>query len=142
MNAVPPKISAASSANRLAGIILAVVALAGAAVIFFFNPAKNNFYPVCQFHRLTGLECPGCGATRAAHALLHGDFSAALRDNALFVLALAGLAARGVWFGWKTFRGRTDAGFFPVKFLWPLLAAAVVFGVLRNLPGFAFLAPQ
>jgi Protein of unknown function (DUF2752) len=142
MNAVPPKISAPPPANRLVAIILFSATLAGAAVLFLFNPATHGFYPECQFHRLTGLECPGCGATRAAYALLHGNFSAALRDNALFVLALAGLAARGIWFGWKTFRGRTDANFFPVKFLWPLLAVAMVFGVLRNLPSFEFLAPQ
>jgi hypothetical protein len=141
MNAVPPKISSTSSANRLVAIILAFIALAGAAVVFVFNPATHTFYPVCQFHRLTGLECPGCGATRAAYALLHGNVSAALRDNALFVLTLGALAARGIWFGWNHFRGRANGEFFPVKFLWLLLAAAIVFTVLRNLPGFAFLAP-
>ena len=141
MNAVPPKISAVATANRLAAAILAALALAGAAVVFFFNPATHAFYPVCQFHRLTGLECPGCGATRAAYALLHGNFSVALRDNALFVLALGALAARGVWFGWNNFRGRSNGEFFPVKFLWLLLAAALAFTGLRNLPGFAFLNP-
>ncbi len=141
MTAVPPKISAVATANRLAAAILAALAVAGAAVVFFFNPATHAFYPVCQFHRLTGLECPGCGATRAAYALLHGNFSAALRDNALFVLSLGALAARGVWFGWKSFCGRATGEFFPVKFLWLLLAAALAFTVLRNLPGFAFLNP-
>lgn len=129
------------AANRLAAIILVFIALAGAAVVFFFNPTTHTFYPVCQFHRLTGLECPGCGATRAAYALLHGSFSAALRDNALFVLTLGALAARGIWFGWKNFRGRANGEFFPVKFLWWLLGAAIIFTVLRNLPGGAFLAP-
>ncbi len=140
MKAVPPKISA--SANRLVGIILAFISLAGAAVVFIFNPATHTFYPVCQFHRLTGLECPGCGATRAAYALLHGNLFAALRDNALFVLTLGTLAARGIWFVWKNFRGCGNGEFFPVKFLWLLLAAAIAFAVLRNLPGFEFLVPQ
>jgi hypothetical protein len=141
MNAVPPKISAPALTSRLAVIILAALALAGAAVVFLFNPSTHAFYPVCQFHRLTGLECPGCGATRAVYALLHGNFSVALRDNALFVLALGALAARGVWFGWNNFRGRANGEFFPVKFLWLLLAAALAFTVLRNLPGFAILNP-
>ena len=141
MNAVPPKISAPAAFNRLAVIIVAALAFASAAVVFVFNPATHAFYPVCQFHRLTGLECPGCGATRAAYALLHGNFSAALRDNALFVLTLGALAARGIWFGWKKFCGRANGEFFPVKFLWLFLAVAIVFTVLRNLPGFAFLAP-
>lgn len=141
MNAVPPKISAPAAGSRLAVILVAALALAGATVVFVFNPATHAFYPVCQFHRLTGLECPGCGATRAAYALLHGNFSAALRDNALFVLTLGALAARGIWFGGNHFRGRANGEFFPVKFLWRLLAAALVFTVLRNLPGFTFLAP-
>lgn len=139
MNTVPPKINSGNA--RFAAIFLAVATLGVAAVVFFFNPAAHNFYPVCQFHRLTGLNCPGCGATRALYALLHGDFSAALRDNALFVLTLGALAVRGAWLGWNKFRRRTNGEFFPVKFLWPLLVVALVFTVLRNLPAFAWLSP-
>jgi hypothetical protein len=139
MNPVPPKIVPANA--RFAGIILTVGALGILAAVFFFNPATHRFYPACQFHRLTGLNCPGCGMTRALYALLHGNFSAALRDNALFVLVLGALAVRGAWFGQNKFYGRVNGEFFPVKFLWPLLAAALVFTVLRNLPAFAFLSP-
>ena len=139
MNPVPPKIVSGNA--RFAGIILTAVALGILAAVFFFNPATHRFYPVCQFHRLTGLNCPGCGMTRAAYALLHGEFLAALHDNALFVIALAALAVRGGWFGWNQFRGRANGEFFPVNFLWPLLAAALVFTVLRNLLAFAFLSP-
>ena len=109
--------------------------------IFFFNPATHKFYPVCTFHKLTGLNCPGCGMTRAFYALLHGNFSTALRDNALLVLALSGLAVRGVWFAVKKLGGRPGGEFFPAKFLWPLLGVALVFTVLRNLPALAFLSP-
>lgn len=124
----------------LAGIILSAAALGIGATVFFFNPATHAFFPVCQFHRLTGLNCPGCGMTRALHALLHGELLTALRDNAFFVLTLAALAGRGVWLGAKKCRGRPGE-FFPLKFLWPLLPVAFVFTVLRNLPAFAFLAP-
>ena len=139
MNPVPPKI--ASGNARVTGIILAVVVLGILAAVFFFNPATHRFYPACQFHRLTGLNCPGCGMTRALYALLHGNFSVALHDNALFVLTLTVLSLRAAWFGWNKFCGRINGEFFPVKFLWPLLAAALVFTVLRNLLAFAFLSP-
>ena len=125
----------------LAGIILGAVALGVAATVFFFNPATHRFFPVCQFHRLTGLDCPGCGMTRALYALLHGDLTTALHDNALFVLTLAALTMRGVWFGAKTLRGQPNGEFFPLKFLWPLLITAFGFTVLRNLPAFNFLSP-
>lgn len=142
MNAVPPKIHPSPySALRLVAIILTMVAVGLAAVVFFFNPATHEIYPICQFHRLTGLNCPGCGMTRAVYALLHGNFSAALRDNALLVFALAGLVVRGAWFGVERFRGRSAGEFFPAKFLWLLLVVALVFTVLRNLPAFAFLSP-
>ena len=73
---IPPKIKsdAPPSLAIFAAIVLGAAALGAMAVIFFFDPVKNNFYPVCQFHRLTGLNCPGCGATRALFALLHGHF--------------------------------------------------------------------
>jgi len=139
MNAAPPKIAPVNA--RFAGILLTAAGLGTAAVVFFFNPATHAFYPVCQFHRLTGLNCPGCGMTRALYALLHGNFSAALHDNALFVLTLGTLALRGAWFLWNNFYGRSTGEIFPVKFLWSLLAAALVFTILRNLPAFLFLSP-
>jgi hypothetical protein len=141
MNAAPPKISAPAPASRLPWLILAAAVLGIAGAVFFLNPATHKFYPVCQFHRLTGLNCPGCGMTRALYALLHGELATALHDNALFVFALGTLAIRGGWFGANKFRGRATGEFFPAKWLWPLLAVAVVFTVLRNLPAFAFLSP-
>jgi len=141
MNAAPPKISRSNPNVWFAGIILAATVFGGAAVIFFFNPATHGFYPICQFHRLTGLNCPGCGGTRALYALLHGDFSTALRDNALFVGGLIFLASRGIWFAARKSLGRVNGEFFPARFLWTLLVIALLFAVLRNLPTFAFLSP-
>lgn len=139
MNAAPSKIS--SSHKRIAVVVLALAAAGAAAVVYFFNPSANHFYPVCQFHQLTGLNCPGCGGTRALYALLHGDFATALRDNALFVAGLAAAAGRGVWFALNWLRGRPNGAFFPPSYLVPLLVIMGVFGVLRNLPAFAFLSP-
>ena len=121
--------------------ILAGTGLAVAATVYFCNPRTHSFYPVCQFHRLTGLNCPGCGMTRSLYALLHGHFFAALKDNALFVLILGTLAVRSGWQSWQRRRGRSAGDFFPTLYLWPLLAVALVFTVLRNLPAFAYLSP-
>lgn len=48
----------------------------------------------CPFRLLTGWDCPGCGTTRAASAVLHGEFVAAFRYNAL-ALVTCGLLV--VW---------------------------------------------
>src|ERR1700761_4030035 len=142
MTAVPPKISKISPVNLwFAGIILSVAILAAGAMVYFFNPTTHAFYPLCQFHQLTGLNCPGCGATRALYALLHGNFSVALRDNALMLVGGAAAAARGGWVGINRLRGRANGDFFPNHLLVPVLVVIGVFGVLRNLPAFAFLSP-
>jgi hypothetical protein len=138
-SAVPPKLKPAS----LAGFAVGLLALAGlplAAVVFCFNPSTHAFYPVCQFHQLTGWNCPSCGATRGLYALLHGDWRTALRDNALMLAAMVLLPVRGAWWLRKN-SGGAAGSFFPAAWLWPLLAVLLVFGVLRNLPAFAFLSP-
>jgi hypothetical protein len=145
MTTAPPKISrdtpAGGSISRLAAILLGIIALVIAALVFFFNPATHSFYPICQFHRLTGLNCPGCGMTRALYALLHGDLLTALRDNALLVLAIPTALARGLWLAVKRKPGQPAAHFLPGQYLWVLLFIALAFTILRNLPIFAFLSP-
>jgi hypothetical protein len=95
----------------------AVLAVAGAWVLYHYPPATSTFYPHCAFHDLTGLDCPGCGTTRALYQLLHGNVGAAFRLNAmLFPLMFVGACAtpsflRGrvpaftmkPWFGWGSF---------------------------------------
>jgi uncharacterized membrane protein HdeD (DUF308 family) len=75
------------SSRRLLLAAGCAVALAGACVLFVFDPTVAPFYPRCLFHSLTGLQCPGCGTTRALHHLLHGRVREAFQLNAmLFVL--------------------------------------------------------
>lgn len=61
----------------------------------------------CPWRTLTGLDCPFCGATRAAASLAHGDVIGALDHNALFVLVILPLAlvAWGIWAA-RSWRGQ------------------------------------
>jgi hypothetical protein len=138
---VPPKISAPPSLTAFAAIVLGATVIGAGAVVFFFNPGTHGFYPICLFHALTGWSCPGCGGTRSLYALLHGDWRLALKDNALFIILLAAAVARGIWFAAKRIRRQPVGNFLPANFLWVLLAVAVIFTVLRNLPAFTFLSP-
>ena len=138
---VPPKISAPPSLTVFAAVVLGAAALGAGAVVFFFNPSTHRFYPICLFHKLTGWNCPGCGGTRSVYALLHGNLALALKDNALFVAVLAAAVGRSIWFAAKLIRRQPAGQFLPANILWAMLAIAVVFTVLRNLPAFAFLSP-
>jgi hypothetical protein len=141
--AVPPKIrnAAPPSLAIFAGVILGMAIAGAGAVVFFFNPSTHGFYPVCLFHALTGLNCPGCGATRALYALLHGNFLLALKDNSLFILTLAAFLIWGANFALRKLRNQRTVFNLPPKILWAFLVVAIVFTTLRNLPAFSFLSP-
>lgn len=94
----------------------------------------------CPFHLLTGLWCPGCGSFRAINALLHGQFLAAVGYNLLVVFLLPVLAVLLMRDTVHTIRGTTPRRTGPAVAV-VLAVAFVLFGILRNLPTFAFLAP-
>ena len=83
---------------------LAGATAAGCAYVAIADPNKgSSWYPQCPFKALTGLDCPGCGITRALHALLTGHPGRALDHNALVAVAVV-LGA--VWFALSALRRR------------------------------------
>jgi len=104
-------------------------------VLYLYSPEKSGFYPPCIFHKITGLYCPGCGTTRALHALLHGRILDAISYNAAILILLPSFLW---WYSlyvlqefsipWKN---KYD---FPPMFFTALLALVILFGILRNVP--------
>jgi len=137
--AAPPKIKP-GLLGWFGGAVSVFAVAAIGAVLYFFDPAKHHFFPICQFHQLTGWNCPGCGATRGLYALVHGQVLTAWRDNALLLMCLALAPLRAGWVWWRQRQG-VVVRFFPNAWLWPALVIALVFGILRNLPAFSFLSP-
>jgi hypothetical protein len=99
---------------------------------------RGHLSPGCPFRALTGLDCPGCGGTRAVYALTQGDVALAFEHNLLAMLLLPLLVVG--WVGWLAARagwrdrplvlsGRTG---------YVIAAAFTVFWVVRNLPWFPF----
>jgi hypothetical protein len=114
--------------------LLAMAAILLLGLLWWFDPAETNV-PLCAFHALTGLDCPGCGATRATHELLHGRLSAAMHYNALWLLSLP-LAAYLAISELRVCTGRKPLPGNLAQRTWFWLALAVVaagFFVLRNL---------
>lgn len=94
-----------------------------------FPPDRFPFWPPCVFHQLTGLQCPGCGGTRAVAALLHGHLREALHFNALLIVLLPVLCRYGA----VASLGRPLRAPRPVPMAAMLLLVAG-FTVWRNLP--------
>jgi hypothetical protein len=133
---------------KIAGFVLAAIAaFAAVAVLYRFDPAEGG-YPVCPFHALTGLHCPGCGTLRAMHALLHGQISAALAYNPLSTCAVPIMIAAPIWSSVrrrsKPPTERRAARRWMIHPAWLVVAAIIAFGVLRNMPVYPFtlLAPH
>lgn len=111
----------------------AALGVAGLALLYFFAPEKYAFYPQCPFFVLTGLACPGCGTLRALHELLHGNISTAFDLNPISIALLPILGLLSVAYFANPFRTR-EVLMKPV-WLWALLGIGIVFGIVRNLPG-------
>lgn len=81
-----------TSSFRISKFLWLVVAIGIMIFYFLFDPADSVWMPQCIFHKVTGLQCMGCGTQRMAHALLHGDLQEAFRANAFLLVSLPFLA--------------------------------------------------
>ena len=129
----------ASLLERSFSLLIAVAAVSAFIIVRQIDPSGTNIFPVCPFHAITGLNCPGCGATRGMHALLNGDVLSALHFNAMLAvfvplmiygvvaLVLYGIRGRGLPLPRLASQG-----------IWALLILLLAFGVFRNLPFYPF----
>ena len=108
----------------------ASAAAAGAWVLYTFPPATSRWYPQCTFHQLTGLDCPGCGVTRALHHLLHGRFGEAFHLNPLLFVVM-GVALFAIP---SVLRGEKPRFLQQPWFGWASVTVVSAWWVLRNLP--------
>jgi len=135
----------------MAGRITAVAAgglglavLAG--VMFHVGPGFGGWAPGCLFQRWFGLHCAGCGMTRAAWHLLHGEPLEAFRKNPLLVV-LAPVVAVGIGLeiaAWVRGSDRPTPRLRPAPWVGVGLVVVILgYAVLRNLPWwpFSLLAP-
>ena len=128
-------------------ILMVVVVLLGLTYSYFVDPIRSSEATLpCFTYTYMGIYCPGCGDTRALHALLHGHILQAFDYNLLFPFIV-------VILGWYYLVGLTTL-FFRKRVMWipekmpaavPIvfMIVVVLFMVLRNIPSWPFtiLAP-
>lgn len=115
----------ANSRKATATVFLpAVIIVTAFILLYVLDPVRSSLLPPCLFYSLTGFYCPGCGSTRALHALLHGQFIGAMTLNSLVVLCIPTVILASFIPRWLSQRHT-------------LLIALIIlisYGVLRNIP--------
>lgn len=132
--------------RRILLVFAAAVGIpAVATLVYHFPPSEYKFYPPCPLNKITGLHCPGCGATRCVGALVRGDFEQAFAYNPMFILLLP-LIAYGLWrSGYRSWTGRIAPGYVvPEWALKVLIVVLAAYFIARNIPVYPFdlLAPH
>ena len=127
--------------RRITLLSIWALLLLGAVYVFAFEPGKTGIFPPCIFRQLTGLQCPGCGSTRALHQLLHGHFAAAFTLNPLFVIATPLLLYVLLKYTTLSFRGITPKpNALPARYIYLIFVVIVSFWILRNTPLYPFVS--
>jgi hypothetical protein len=121
-------------------VALIVATLVGAAYLFRTDPSVTSIFGGCHFRAATGYYCPGCGGTRAMHALLHLRVGQAMGLNPMvfgaigLFLILANVIARelvGAKYPIPNVEIPSWAG-------WSLGGLVFVFWLVRNIPAWPF----
>jgi hypothetical protein len=109
----------------------------GSALVIATNPTDAGAFdgPSCIFKLTTGLDCPGCGGTRAFYFLLQSNLPEAARHHAVAVFAAPFLVWLYVaWVAQAVFGKRIPTPRLTGKVITAFLSVWAVFTVMRNLP--------
>ncbi len=121
------------AARILVVLFFAVVVPISSSILYTYSPKQHSYIP-CPFNWLTDLHCPGCGATRCTHALLHGDIRQALAYNSLFVIMLPLIGYVTVRMVIELWTDKTAPGIdFPIWLQRGLIVVVVVYWIARNI---------
>ena len=121
-------------------ILLHVLVLMLGGLLYLMYDRTGEGVP-CLIYKFTGFYCPSCGVTRMMYALIHDhDILQAFRYNALLAVTLPFAA---VLYIQQLIVFVRTGGLSPwmgvVAEIWGILM--ILFGILRNIPAFEFLAP-
>ena len=129
--------------KRIAYVAAAALIAAAALLYLYFTEEGSGAGIPCPIYSLTGLYCPGCGISRALRSIIHLDFYRALRYNAAFTISFPFIAAYVFALILSYIVNGEDkvSKKIPVVILCAAAGIFILFGIMRNIPAFSFLAP-
>ena len=128
--------------KRLLALLKTSAAAIGIGAAYLLFAKWSGLGIPCPFYTFLHIYCPGCGLSRMLLSLLALDVSAAMQYNllAFCLLPLFAVAvARRAWIYIKT--GKVELDKVDLTGLIVVTVLALIFGILRNLAAFSFLAP-
>ncbi|MSS62814.1 DUF2752 domain-containing protein [Lachnospiraceae bacterium WCA-693-APC-MOT-I] len=111
-------------------------------ILYYIWGEQTGLYLPCMFYKITGLYCPGCGMTRMLIQLLHGNIKSAFYYNRLLFFLIPILTVFIVILMIQYVKkGTMDVNKKMNNCFILFIIFLIIFGILRNLPSFSFLAP-
>ena|SRR5215813_5250707 len=111
-----------------------------ATYLFLIDPAGGVGYPSCPFRMLTGLQCPGCGSSRALHQLMHGHPVSAFELNPLLVVLLPLIAFALLSVSRSLIDDKRKDVHIPPPVGWAVLGIVISFWIFRNTSLYPFVS--
>lgn len=108
-------------------------------ITYLYLGNKFHIYLDCPIKKTIGLYCPGCGITRMLLSILQLDFYQAFRYNPLLFICLPFF----IFFLIEGIISKKEPLYnkIPTKIWVIIIAILIIYGILRNIPFFDFLAP-
>lgn len=119
--------------------ILTLLVIIISFILYLIIGEHFSLYIDCPIKKLTGLYCPGCGITRMFFSILQLDFYQAFRYNPLVFISLPFF----IFFYLQSLFTKKEPLYnkVPTKVWVTLIIIFIIYGILRNVPFFTFLAP-
>lgn len=131
-----------SNRTRQKQLAITTISVVLLVVVYFGFYRLTGLAIPCWFYEITGWYCPGCGISRMLLSICAGDFYQAFRYNPLLFILLPFAIVLFVNWIYAEYSGKKSWYKEIPEWVWIALAIVLtVYGVLRNLPAFGFLAP-
>ena len=108
-------------------------------ITYLYLGNKFHIYIDCPINKTIGLYCTGCGITTMLLSILQLDFYQAFRYNPLLFICLPFF----IFFVIEGITSKKEPLYnkIPTKIWIMIIVIFIIYGILRNIPFFDFLAP-